>query len=103
MGRMNDIFALYPETITMAAGTSCIIQAIPGQLSVTLKYGSGGTLYFRGSSQSFGCSYTTIQRYPIGTSEVFNFSGAGQFSVEVQGATTIFHIVRSQSAGFSQT
>lgn len=103
MGRESDIFSLYPETITMAAGTSHIFKPIAGQIAATIKYGSGGTLYFLGATASLGSSFATAYKYPLGINEIFNFDCAGEFSIEVQGATTIFYVLRSRSAGFPQT
>lgn len=101
--RSEDIFSLYPETIVLGTSLSCTVSALPGQLACTLKYGSGGTLYFLGTSSSIGCSFATAQKYPIGLTEVFSFDSAGQFRVGAEGATTTFYLVRGRSMGFDQT
>lgn len=103
MGRDTDIHSIYPETIQMAAGTTAIFGAIPGQIACTLKYSSGGTLSLVGSSQSIGSSFAVAQKYLLTSGEIFNFDSAGQFSVECLGATCVFYLARSRSAGFSQT
>lgn len=105
MGRDTDIFSLYPETIALAAGSSAIFSPIPGQIACTIKYASGGTMAFIGSTLAggFGSTLAIAQKYILGTSEIFNFDSAGQFSIEAQGATVVFYMVRSRSAGFSQT
>lgn len=103
MGRETDIFSLYPETIHMASGTTAIFKPIPGQIACTLKLGTGGTMYFVGTSSAIGSTLAVNQKYPIGSAEIFNFDSAGEFSVEAAGATIVFHMVRSRSAGFSQT
>lgn len=104
MSRETDIFSLYPETIIAASGTTLVFQPLPGQLAVTIKYGSGGTLYFAGASSSFGTSvFGTSCLYPLGTTEIFNFNCAGNFSVSIAGTTTIFYVVRARSAGFTQS
>jgi hypothetical protein len=103
MGRETDIFSLYPETIALAAGATAIFSPIPGQIACTVKYVGGGTMAFIGSSQSFGSTLAQNNKYIITSGEIFNFDSAGQFSVEAQGATVIFTMVRSRSAGFAQT
>ncbi len=87
----------------MAAGVTAIFSPIPGQIACTIKYESGGTLAFLGTSASFGSSFAVANKYVLATTEIFNFDSAGEFSLESQGATTVFYIVRSRSAGFPQT
>lgn len=103
MGRETDIFSLYPEQITMASGVTNIFKPLPGQIAATVKYGAGGTLYFLGTSSSIGNSFATLNKYPIGANEIFNFDCAGSFSVGTESATTIFYVLRSRSAGFDQS
>lgn len=101
--RSTDIHSLYPETLHIPTGATCTISPIPGQLSVTVKYGSGGTLWFQGASFSSGSSFAVAQRYLIGSSDVLTFHGAGPFRLEATGATVVAYIVRGRSAGFDQT
>lgn len=103
MGRETDIFSLYPETIVAASGVTIVFQAIPGQVSSTIKYGSGGTLFFYGATQSFGASFSTAAKYLIGSGEVYTFDSSGSWSVGIEGATTTFYVLRGRTAGFTQT
>ena len=101
--RSVDVHSLYPETLTIGSSLSVLVSPLPGQLTVTLKYGSGGTLWFSGSTLTTGCTFATAQRYLMASTEIFNFVGAGQFKLEVTGATTTVYLVRGRSAGFDQT
>jgi hypothetical protein len=103
VGRETDIFSLYPETIVAASGVTIIFQPIQGQVSATVKYGSGGTLFFYGATQSFGASFSTAAKFLIGSGEVYTFDSSGNFSIGIEGATTTFYVLRGRSAGFTQT
>jgi len=103
MSRSEDIFAFYPETVVMGPSLTVLLSPLPNQLSCTIKYGSGGTLFFFAeTTNSAGCSYTTVKKYPFYSTEIFNFNGSGFCRLGVEGATTTFYINRGLSMGSTQ-
>lgn len=101
--RSEDIYAFYSETVVMGPSLSVTIAPIPGQLSCSIKYGNGGTLFFMNDSAiTGGCSYTTVNKYPFASTEVFNFNGSGYCKLGIGGATTTFFINRGLSMGSTQ-
>lgn len=101
--RSDDIFSVYPETLVIGPSLTALVTALPGQISVTLKYGSGGTLWFLGSSMTGGCTFASTQQYLIGGSEIFNMANSGQFRLGTTGATVICYLARGRTASFDQT
>ena len=103
MSRTDDIFSVYPETLVIGASISCTVTPLPGQCSVTLKYGTGGTLWFLGTSSSIGCSFASAQAYLIGGSEIFSMANSGSFRLGANGATTTVYVARGRTQGYDQT
>lgn len=101
--RSEDIHSLYPETLVIGTNVTALVSPLPGQIACTVKYGSGGTLYFAGATLASGSSFATAQLYPLGAAEIFSFDSAGYFKLRAEGATVTCYMVRSRSAGFDQT
>lgn len=101
--RSTDIYSIYPETLVIGTSITVLVSPLPGQLSVGLKWGAGGTLWFYGSSISGGCTFATAQQYLIGGAEIVNLASSGPFKLGVSGATTTVYMYRGRSMGFEQT
>lgn len=104
-GNSGNIFKLLPETVNLSAGQTVLISALPGQIGVTVKYVSGGTLSFISATltinaQAYGVSLAASQKYIIGTSEIFNFDGSGSFTLLAEGVTTVFSMIRGLAGDY---
>lgn len=108
--RADDVFAVFPETITMPAGTTIAINPIQGQLGIIMKYVSGGSLSIYGATYNTdilgatyttaGASYSTALLYTLGTSEILNIALSGKVNVLATGATLVFQVMRLRSQGY---
>lgn len=103
--RGTDIFSVLPETVHLAANATLTINALPGQVAVTLKYSSGGTLSILGTTLTlkavnYGVASPNISalKYVVGTSEILNFDGAGSFVLLAEGATVVFQMLRGRAS-----
>lgn len=121
----DDIFSLATSRVTVPVGATlaAFVDILPGEISCTVKYLSGGTLEIlqcstgaslvSGGSQLFsapnfmsGSTQTVAMLaalsgtgYLMGTSEVLNFDGAPRFYLSSTGATTIVTLIRGLRAG----
>ena len=104
----DDVGAVYPETLAIPAGVTCVLSPIPGQVGSILKYVSGGSLVLLRNPEFFGNSNmigtTTVgstfainNLYTVGTNEIINLS-ANQFTyLTATGATCVASILRLRS------
>ncbi len=101
MGRSSgtDLATLYPETIHISPGASTLILPLAGQMSVLLKYGSGGSLSITNISDSAGSSLAVAQLYLLGTSEILSFDTVSAFYLSATGATVVCYMLRGRSSG----
>lgn len=88
MGREQDVTGIGSTRLTLGLSTVFGITNIPGLLTNTLKYFSGGSLEIGGSNLTWGGGYM------LGTSEVFNFSTVGTFYLCATGATVVAMLAR---------
>lgn len=97
----SDVCQICPETIAIATGVTAAILPMPYQLGVILKYVSGGSLLFIGSTAAmtvgtvvYGSTYAINKTYVVGTSEVLNISATDTFYLQGSGSTTVCSILR---------
>lgn len=106
----SDVGSVYPETLAIPSGTTCILSPIAGQLGAILKYVSGGSLVILRNPEWFGSSQligtTTIgstfainNTYVVGTNEVINLSANQQLYLIATGSTCVASILRLRSNG----
>lgn len=95
----TDIQTLYPETLIIPSGASTLISPIAGQMSVVLKYGTGGSLSISNVSDSAGSSLASAQLYIMGTSEILSMDTVGGFYLTATGATVTCYLLRGRSSG----
>lgn len=99
----DDVKTLFPEVLTLATGVTSILQPIPGQLGVILKYVSGGSLGIlrnpdtESGATTVGASFATSGLYTVGSAEVLNVSLAGPLYLFATGATCIANVLRLRS------
>lgn len=96
----SDVFNLYPEVLTLATGVTSVVQPIPGQLGVILKYVSGGSLGIlrnpeaESGATTVGASFATSGLYTVGSAEILNISLAAPLYLYATGATCIANLLR---------
>lgn len=99
MARGSDSTSIYPETLNIPAGASILVTALPGQISVLLKYVSGGSLAFSNVGDSYGCSFAVAQQYVFTAGEAIGFDSTGSFYLSAFGATVVAFMTRMRTAG----
>lgn len=106
----EDVGSVYPETLAIPAGVTCILSPIPGQLGAILKYVSGGSLVILRNPEFFGNSNmigtTTVgstfainNLYTMGANEVMNLAASQFLYITATGATCVASILRLRSDG----
>jgi hypothetical protein len=102
VSQRDSIYGVYPERFNLASGVTLYIPPLPGQISMTLKYISGGSLSVIGSSFGYGITLPVIasQVYTINDNELLNFNTSGGILLIATGSTAIFDVLRGRSAGF---
>lgn len=92
----KDVFGAWSKRYVLVPDSILEVPAISGQIAVTIKLLSGGTLEIGGSTligQTFG------DLYPLSASEVFNMDMSGTFFLWASGATCVVAIERGRSDG----
>lgn len=104
MSQRDDVFGIYPETIAIATGTTALIQPIPGQIGMILKYVSGGSLALVGATfpivadgvKYSGTTFAINNLYTLGTSEILNIDMSGPlYLYNTGGATVVASLLRT--------
>lgn len=101
MGRSSgtDPQSLYPEIIAIPAGASLLVTPVPGQMSVLVKYFSGGSLSITNVVDATGSSNAIAQQYVFSASEALSFDSVGSFYLTATGSTSVAHMIRIRSSG----
>lgn len=92
----NDVFGSWSKRYTLAPTTILELPAISGQIALTIKLLTGGTLEIGGPTligQTFG------DMYPLSSSEVYNIDMSGAFYLYASGATCVVAVTRGRSDG----
>lgn len=96
----TDVFGSWSKQYTLATNTILELPAISGQVAVTIKLLTGGTLEIGGPTMT-GQTFGTL--YPLSSSEVFNMDLAGSLYLYASGATCVVAIARGRSDGTQNT
>lgn len=98
----DDVFTIYTETCAVATGTTALINPLPGQIGMIMKYMSGGSLAIVGATfplvngNTSGTTFALSNLYTLGTSETLNIDMSGPIYVyNTGGATTVFGLLRT--------
>lgn len=98
----SSVYGILTETLVMAPSVTVMITPLPGQISATLKWFSGGSLSITSASlTSGGCTFASANAYLVGTTEVVNMNLAGNIYLMASGATCTAYLLRGRSAGFT--
>lgn len=97
----DDIFTLFPETLAIPAGATAVINPLPGQMGMLMKYVSGGSILIQGATflgvngNSVGSSYAINQQYILGTAEILSIDMSGLLYVQATGSTSVISLLRT--------
>lgn len=97
MARVQDVFGFGVTQLVIGLSSVLFIPPREKQLSMALKYVSGGSLEIFPSpvGATAGTTATGVSwgsGYLMGTTEVFNVQGAPRFYLAATGATAIAHL-----------
>lgn len=95
MAREDDIHGITCGVLTIGLSTIVGITVAPGQLAVSLRYATGGSLEIGGSGHTWGAGYL------MASTEIKDFNCAGTFFLAARGATVTAYIMRGLSAGYN--
>lgn len=103
MARNRDVFQFISERVTVGLSGFIGLTALPGQIAMTVKYMSGGTLEIGGSYSlvnGVSTAFSWGNGYQLSSSEIFNANMSGGYLLAASGATSIAHVIRGLSEGF---
>jgi len=97
----NDIHSFIAGTFIVGINETCTIGPIAGQMGLVVKLLSGGTLSVLGPAMGFGNNpFLMNDRYVIADGEILSLDNRGTISFFATGATCVFTVLGSRSAGF---
>jgi hypothetical protein len=105
MARESDVYGFTGGLITVKAGggSALLINAAPGQVSVTMKYASGGSLEIHPCPVGASAASTLptgSSGYLLATSEVFNTSGPTRMFLVATGSDANVFFLKGLGPGF---
>ncbi len=104
----RDVYGIFAERVHIGLSAAIGLTQIPGQISTSFKYLSGGTLEIVGSTAINappGWSLpvaTWGAGYIVGTAEVIACDGPASFYLRSTGATSTIMVLRGLSNGYGQ-
>lgn len=97
MARTDDVFQFLPERINVGLSSIIGVTVWPGQVSVSLKYFTGGTLEVGGTyavTAGATVAFTWGKGYVMDTAESLSSNMSGIFYLAATGATVTAMLIR---------
>lgn len=107
MSRQDDVQSLFTQALTVPLGLTLgvYMDQQPGEVTKTIKYLSGGTLWLIGCTGGATIAGATVAAlgltfaYAVGPTETLSFGGAARFYLAATGATVQVAVIRGISPG----
>jgi hypothetical protein len=89
----SDIFSLVGNVTNIGLSSIISFAVLPGQNATSFKFISGTTLWFGGSTLTWGVGY------PVSVGEIINIASRGNVYFAAQGSTAIIGVLYGRSGG----